>query len=126
MEKITVKCDKCNGELELARTEMSMQVFRCIDCGHEVYTHFSMSQEDMKEKFGAGVDLVLEWESQPSKKQVMYLRKIFSDFKNFSLDELMQRWKKDKNWYLGYFQPERAEELKAKAHDMGLRVVERK
>lgn len=124
MNGITAKCQKCGGELELVDTYLSMQTFRCKKCGNESHIHFSMGSEDIKGKYSTGVDLSIQWNDDLSKKDAMYLRNIFPEFKKYAVKELIEKWRHEKELYLGYYQKEKASELCREAQKAGLDVRE--
>jgi DNA-directed RNA polymerase subunit RPC12/RpoP len=119
-------CDKCNGKLELAVDEFTFKMYRCLQCGEEYGYECNYNIQEIidKNRTTPLKQVFLLWKSEPTYKQITYAKIFFPELKNKLNADLVKQYEKE--WFMGYFEPEEIQGLgiKGKAKGLEIRIID--
>lgn len=101
-----------------------MEVTKCIDCGSIEEIFFNIDIQDMIDQKNTQIKkkVYLLWSAMPSYKQITYAKKFFPELTKSLNADLLKRYEHEKEWFMGYFDPDDVKGLGLKAKAKGLEV----
>jgi ribosomal protein L37E len=122
-----IQCEKCGGQLKVVEENFHMIKYECDSCDFEQYATISpMYENEFRNYQRMSLKAVyIIWKSVPSYKKITYAKQLFPELKKILNADLIKKYEKEKEWFMGYFEPDDVKGLgiKAKARGLEIKIV---